>query len=86
MNIYGGGPAIVREKPYIYSTTVILKDHSQRPSISKVKKTSEEKPKVQITQLNLEKLKNSAIKQDVVINAISAMGLMSPTDPATPSR
>ena len=46
MNIYGGGPAIVREKPYIYSTTVILKDHSQRPTVSKVKKTSEEKLKV----------------------------------------
>ena len=58
MNIYGGGPAIIREKPYIYSATVILKDDSQRPTVSKVKKLNDEKPKVEITQLNLEKLPN----------------------------
>ena len=24
MNIYGGGPAIIRDKPYIYSSIVVL--------------------------------------------------------------
>ena len=97
MNIYGGGPPIIREKPYIYGPIVILQEESLyrsmtppalKPSISKgSKRASEEVPKkrttkTQITQKNLEKLPSLSKKSDVIIHAISAMDLTSPTSAA----
>ena len=78
VKIYGGGPSIVREKPYIYSVPIeenlVAIPHIRSPSCSSPMNAPRfKKEKTQFAESSLKRLKSDAVNQQLSKKALDKL-------------